>query len=290
MNTNLSTTALAAAKVNLYLHVTGKLDNGYHTLDSLITFADTGDKISVSPANEFTFEMNGRFADALKDEPPENNLVVRAAKRIAQEVDGDLHVKITLTKNLPVAAGLGGGSSDAAATIRALLQHWKKSVNDEKLQALGAELGADIPVCMKVKTARVRGFGEILTPVKLNEPLYAVLIHPGKSCSTADIFGKYGGAYSQNADIPASIKDTGALLAALAKTRNDLENTAKKVVPEIGSALQAIGVQEGCVLARMSGSGATCFGLFTSRKMAENSAFVIQINNPKWWVKAVSLG
>lgn len=257
----MSVRLLAPAKVNLYLHVLGRQDDGYHDLESLVAFADVGDEILIEPAATFSCSIDGEFAQHLDSE---NNSVVEAARWVAARLERELDVRIALVKNLPVAAGIGGGSSDAAAVIRGLLRHWGEDNRLEDLIAPSFELGADVPVCLYGRPAIVRGAGDVFEPYAMERPLYAVLVNPLRSCSTAVVFGMY---------------EAGGDLSG---ERNDLQAAAVKIVPEILDVLEAL---SGAQYARMSGSGATCFGVYETQDAARNAAVDIARMYPEWWVR-----
>lgn len=284
-------TIFAPAKINLYLHVTGRMDNGYHTLDSLVAFADIGDQLKIEPAQDFEFEAIGPYSSAfgpmeLDDSPHSSNLVVQAAWALARATQKVPNVKATLTKNLPLAAGIGGGSSDAAAMIWGLLEWWGLSPQAHFLPGLMARLGADIPVCFNCAPARMRGIGDILDPAPPMSEIPIVLVNPAKPCMTADVFRTYSAPYKEPHTLPENLVDFGDLVAFLKTQDNDLFEPACAVVPSIRNVIQALEVQEGCGIARLSGSGPTCFGLFESEADALNAAAQIAEDNPDWWVKS----
>ncbi|MCB1531880.1 MAG: 4-(cytidine 5'-diphospho)-2-C-methyl-D-erythritol kinase [Alphaproteobacteria bacterium] len=283
-------TIFAPAKINLYLHVTGRLDNGYHSLDSLVAFADIGDQLRIEPAQDFEFEINGPYARMLgpKEQdasPHSGNLVVQAAWALARAAQKVPNVKATLTKNLPIASGLGGGSSDAAAMLWGLLEWWELSTQAHYLPGLMARIGADIPVCLPCKPARMRGIGDILDPAPPMGEAPIVLVNPAKACLTADVFRHYSGTYKEPHTLPDSLLDFKNLIAFLKTQENDLYEPACAVVPEIRNVMNALEAQKGCALARLSGSGATCFGLFEDEANAQDAARSIAEENPDWWVK-----
>lgn len=283
----------APAKVNLWLHVTGRRANGYHDLDSLVTFATIGDSITARPSKTLSLDVNGAFAQPLLSEAsaPEDNLVLRAVQALASALDRRPGVSLALEKSLPVASGIGGGSADAAATLRALIRLWDLDVTPAEIAAIGLSLGADIPVCLEGRSTRMTGIGEILQPVGGGLPaLPAVLVNPGVPVSTNAVFEALNGAYSAPPDAPPTFADAEVLLAALARTRNDLETPAVQFVPAIGAVLEALRRCEGIRLARMSGSGATCYGIFETASAAQEAMQGIRGDTPGWWVEACSLG
>ena len=284
----------APAKVNLYLHITGRLDNGYHTVDSLITFGDIGDDILVEPAETFGFEVTGPFASGFKDKdldtsPQSGNLVVKAAYKLAELTGNDTALKITLTKNLPLGGGIGGGSADAAAALWGLLEYWGAAHDTDGLDELLISLGADVPVCFACQTLHVQGIGEVLNPVQHFAEMPAVLIHPGKHCSTPQIFADFGSQFGHDLS-PPPLETIDDALHFLETAENMLTQAAIRNIPEIQNALNALESQSDCLLARMSGSGSSCFGIFETIESAEKSAAIIAQENPDWWVKSCWLG
>lgn len=283
-------TIFAPAKINLYLHVTGRLDNGYHLLDSLVAFADIGDEIEIEPSTEFKFSIEGPYANAFgpkeRDHSPDSsNLAVQAAWSLARAAQKIPNIRVKLTKNLPLAAGLGGGSSDAAAVIWGLLEWWKIPRQTHYLQGLMARLGADIPVCLTCSPSRVRGIGDILDPPPAMVEMPIVLVNPGKACMTAEVFSRFNGSFREPMPLPGRLTQPKQLIEFLSKQNNDLQKAATDTVPEISNVLNALNIQDGCGLARMSGSGATCFGLFENDIIARKAAKTIAAENPDWWVK-----
>lgn len=287
-------TIFAPAKINLYLHVTGRLDNGYHTLDSLVSFADIGDVITIEPSSDFSFHLEGPFAGAFgpkeRDESPNSsNLAVRAMWMLAQAAQKHPHLKITLTKNLPLSSGLGGGSSNAASVLWGLCEWWGISHQAPYLPGLMATLGADVPVCLKCQPTRMRGIGEILDAVPPMPEIAIVLINPGKPCPTGQVFAHFAGEFHDPTPLPESIETVDGLLDILKTRNNQLLDSAIQIVPEIVNVIQAMEIQDGCKLARLSGSGATCFGLFETEGQAATAAAEIADENPDWWVQSAWL-
>lgn len=268
---------LAPAKVNLTLHVTGRRADGMHLLDSLVVFPRLGDLVEAEPARDLSLAIDGAFARDLG--AGADNLVLRAALLMRSPGRG---AALRLTKSLPVASGLGGGSADAAATLRLLARLW-----DAPLPAPAAilALGADLPVCLAALPARMRGIGEALAPVTL-PPCWLVLANPGVPLATAQVFAGLADPGNPPMPEPPAFADADALFAFLAVQRNDLEAAAAALSPAAGQALAALAAQPGCRLARMSGSGATCFGLFASEAAALAAAAAIRRAAPAWWVAA----
>lgn len=283
-----SFTVSAPAKVNLYLHITGRLDNGHHTLESLVAFSSIGDILTIEPADQFSFHIKGPFSQFLGREDPADNLVVRAAQNMAAHVRRDLNMTVTLKKNLPVAAGLGGGSSDAAAILRALVGLWGgEDLGPSDFESVFNDLGADLPVCYAATPQHVSGYGERLSPVSLPHNIPVVLVNPGVPCPTGPVFQSREGNYTpwMKGDIP-DLKTLNDLASFMQGQRNDLYSPALKIVPDIEKVVKTLENQSGCLVARMSGSGATCFGIFDHKKAADNTALVLQINHPDWWVRS----
>src|SRR5688572_13674034 len=266
-------TVFAPAKINLYLHVTGRLDNGYHMLDSLVAFADIGDEIDISPAPEFKFSIEGPYGNAFgpKDRdhsPDSSNLIVQAVWALSRAAQKIPNVRVKLTKNLPLASGIGGGSSDAAAAIWGLMEWWKIPRQSHYIQGIMARLGADVPVCLNCTPARVRGIGDIMDPVPHMAEIPVLLVNPGKSCMTGEVFSRFTGAFREPIPLPAYLSKADDLIAFLQKQDNDLLRPAMDIVPEIGNVLNTLVAQDGCAFTQMSGSGATCFGLFKNEILA----------------------
>lgn len=278
----MAVTAFAAAKVNLYLHVTGRRADGYHRLDSLVAFADIGDRITAEPAASLSLELNGPEAADLAA-AGEDNLVLRAARLLADHAGITAGAALHLEKNLPVAAGIGGGSSDAAAALRALCALWRVSISDETLCDLGVRLGADVPACLHGRAVWVGGVGERIEPAEALPQAGILLANPRQELPTAAVFaarrGSFGGA-GRFAPMPV---DAAGLARALMPRRNDLTDAAISLVPEIGAVLARLAGLPGALIARMSGSGATCFALFADRAAAERARVALAAAEPRWW-------
>jgi len=261
----------APAKVNLTLHVTGLRADGYHLLDSVVMFADIGDRLTVAPG-ALRLDLRGPRAGAVPVGP--DNLVMRAAALIGAEA------AITLEKHLPVAAGIGGGSSNAAACLRALSR-----MTGAGLPGDVVSLGADVPVCLLARAARMRGIGEDVTPLHGMPTLDAVLVNPGVSISTPAIFKRL--EHRDNPAMPTELprfETAEHLTRWLATGRNDLEVPATAQAPVIADVLRQIAATPDCRLARMSGSGATCFGLYPDPQSAHEAAETLTRAHPDWWI------
>lgn len=260
------------AKLNLALHVRQRRADGYHELETIFAFTEAGDDVAVEPADGLTLSVDGPFAGAVP--AGGDNLVLRAATAFRDALGGKRGAAICLTKRLPVAAGLGGGSADAAAVLRLLNRLWNAGWSPEQLAALGATLGADVAACVHSRTMFGRGRGELLTPVDDSEfagrPL--LLVNPGAAVPTGPVFAGWDGVDRG----PLDPKDVAA-------GRNDLEPPALAIAPVIGTVLAALS-DRGADLVRMSGSGATCFALFGDVAAMEAAAADIAVAHPEWWV------
>jgi 4-diphosphocytidyl-2-C-methyl-D-erythritol kinase len=268
----------APAKINLHLHVVGRRPDGYHLLDSLVVFAGIGDWLTVSPAPDLSLTLSGPFAPGLAAE--QDNLVLRAARGLADLTGISPTGALRLEKNLPVASGIGGGSADAAAALRLLCRFWAISPN---LTHLAQSLGADVPVCLLSRPSLMSGIGEILAPAPPVPAAGLVLINPGVAVSTPSVFRARTGGFSLAATFPLDGWPSAKTLShTLAETQNDLEAPARSLAPAINDALAALAEARGCHIARMSGSGATCFGLFECPEAALQAADTVRRDG--WWV------
>lgn len=284
----------APAKINLFLHITGKRNDGYHTLDSLVCFTDIGDEITIAPAQTLGLDIKGPlahgFSGAEKEAGPNSkNLVILAARALAKLCDRPLDFKVTLVKNIPMGAGLGGGSADAAAVIWGLLKYWDLPLTLPGLDALLLSLGADVPVCFACTTLRVQGIGEVIKAAPVMGEYNCVLIYPGKPCNTKAVFNAFKGEF--DAPLPPQNFDArAAFLAMMRKTQNRLTPVSRTLVPEIENVLHGLIHETGCEIARMSGSGSACFGLFIDERTARTAAVKIAEQNQDWWVQATTIG
>lgn len=280
----------APAKVNLFLHVGAKRPDGYHDLLSLVVFADIGDQLEVREAKRTALSVDGAFAEQLAGEA--DNLVLQAAAKLDHWAKERGHkttpVELRLEKNLPVAAGIGGGSSDAAAALHLLAAHWGLPIGVDELEAIGLSLGADVPVCLRGEATLVSGLGEVLTPVEGLPPLFLVLVNPRVEVPTAQVFKTLDVRSGTNVP-PLLLPPPGSareLAMHLDRLSNDLAAPAKKLAPVVMRVEQALVATDGCFIARMSGSGATCFGLYETPAAAEIAAAAIAKAHPEWWVRA----
>lgn len=267
----------APAKVNLTLHVTGQRGDGYHLLDSLVMFADAGDRITARAASETSLTVTGPMAAGVPVDA--GNLVMRAAHLMGGQA------ALTLDKHLPAAAGLGGGSSDAAATLKALAALSGRALPDQV-----PSLGADVPVCLVGRAARMRGMGDAVLPLPGIPAVDAVLVNPRRPVATGGVFARL--ARRDNAPMPDALPRIGSateLARFVSAMRNDLEPAAIALEPVIAQVLEAITQTPECLLARMSGSGATCFGLYASAAAAAEAAGQLRAQTPRWWIAATRL-
>ncbi len=277
----------APAKVNLTLRVLGRRADGYHDIESLVVFAGVGDELTFAPGAELALTVAGPTAGAAGDIA--DNLVLKAARALAAQVEGLKVGSFALSKRLPVAAGLGGGSSDAAAALRLLAAANGIVRGDPRLMQAARATGADVPVCLDPRPRLMRGIGDILSEPLDVPKLAAVLVNPGVAVPTRDVFAALNlrpGTQSADSGPP----NTTALLDEIANGRNDLEGPAIELQPVIANVLAVLRKLEGCRLSRMSGSGATCFALFESTHAAQAAARTLHVGYPEWWVRATVLG
>jgi 4-diphosphocytidyl-2-C-methyl-D-erythritol kinase len=267
------------------LHVTGRRGDGYHLLDSLIVFADIGDTVTAAPAGALSLIVSGPEGAALQ-QTGDDNLVLRAARALAAHYGIEPRAALTLDKHLPAASGIGGGSSDAAATLRALATLWRRPLDN--IAPLALALGADVPACLAGHTVWVSGVGELVDPAPPPPPLGIVLVNPRRELPTAAVFRARQGGFSGAMErIDTSVPD--ALFEMLERSRNDLTDAAIGLAPEIAAVLDRLTKLPGARLARMSGSGATCFALFADREAAARGAALLAEAEPRWWVRAGAL-
>jgi 4-diphosphocytidyl-2-C-methyl-D-erythritol kinase len=271
-----SVRVFAPAKINLFLHVGDKRADGFHALESLAVFVDVGDELEFHSSHEYGLSIRGPFADGLTAD--RDNLVLKVAHLVQLEAD------IVLTKNLPVASGIGGGSADAAATLRGLMRLWNVKENTGLLCEIAAKIGSDVPVCVESKPAWMAGRGEVLAPVLGIPPMPVLLVNPGVAVSTADVFRSLDTRRGVGMTQPEAFRGFSDLLTFLKMTANDLQAPALVLQPVIADVLREIARQSGALFTRMSGSGATCFGLFESEEQLRLAAQAISTAHPSWWV------
>jgi 4-diphosphocytidyl-2-C-methyl-D-erythritol kinase len=277
----------AYAKINLSLRVLGRRADGYHELESLVAFADVADTLTLEPDSTDALEMSGPFAG--RSGPVNENLVFRSLAELRRRIAGIKGGRFRLEKNLPVAAGVGGGSADAAATLRLLARANGIALNDPRPMAAAQAVGADVPVCMDSRPRIMRGIGEVLSaPIDL-PTIPAVLVNPGVALVTREVFGKFKSTHA-SAGLDSVPTKTGALMELLKQQHNDLTDAATACAPVVGEVLAALRSARGSALVRMSGSGATCFALFGSREEAETAAQQLGAERKNWWVHAAAVG
>jgi 4-diphosphocytidyl-2-C-methyl-D-erythritol kinase len=293
----------APAKVNLTLRVLGRRPDGYHEIESLVVFAGIGDALAFTPDCGLALTVRGPTAAAaggLAD-----NLVLKAVRELAERIEGLKVGHFVLTKRLPVAAGLGGGSTDAAAALRLVARHNRIAADDAHLMAAAAATGADVPVCLDPQPRLMRGIGELLSPPWRLPGLPALLINPGVSVATKDVFaalraapvdphhsaGRAQEGWAGDDAAPTSGRlARAALIDFVSRHGNDLEPAAMALHPAIAQALAALRALAGCRLARMSGSGASCFALFDTNRAAAAAARALRLAHPQWWIRPTVLG
>lgn len=278
----------ARAKVNLFLHVGDRRADGFHPLQSLAVFTALGDSLSAQAADQLSLSVDGPFAAALAGEG--DNLVLKAARALSARSGCGAGARLTLTKNLPVASGIGGGSADAAAALRALSALWGLDLEEAVLRDIAAELGSDIPVCVVSKPRWMEGRGEILSPVASLPHLPLLLVNPGVAVPTKDVFAALEKRSGAEGKLPAGgFRDIADLLRFLDASRNDLEEPARRIQPVIAEVLTALSALPGALFARMSGSGATCFALFPDDESCRRAAAIVAAAHAGWWIAPTSV-
>lgn len=281
-------TLQAPAKLNLYLHVTGKRSDGYHLLDSLVVFLpDLCDRITLEKSEALSFKAGGLVPD---DAHGMNNLAVKAVKAVADAAARAPDVHITLHKNIPAGAGLGGGSADAAAAVAGLEQLWDISIEEKERNRILLSLGADVPVCYHGAPCRFEGIGEIISDVPALPSFAMLLVWPDCHSATQAVFkGRAPHFRKDRVEIPASFANLNAFIAFLAETGNDLQAAAENLYPPIAAARRFIAEQAGCSLARMSGSGSCVFGIFEDAAACKGAQAALQAAHPSWWTHTAAL-
>jgi 4-diphosphocytidyl-2-C-methyl-D-erythritol kinase len=274
--TDVKLSYLAKAKINLDLLITGRRDDGFHELDSIVGFADFGDELSAENHNGLSLSVTGPFADHLDSN--DHNLIIEAAKLICEAAKIKPNVKFHLIKNLPVSSGIGGGSADAAAALKLCQKIFDLDFSDDELASIALKLGADVPVCLKSTPHHMTGIGEKLSPLLLKDKINLVLVNPGKTLSTPNVFQAYK-KFSRGFDQKRSFLTTeihlSFIIETLQQSGNSLQSAACEIEPEIDTV--------------MSGSGATCFGLYKNKVDCQKASELIFKQNPTWWVKSVEI-
>ena len=280
-------TEKAAAKINLTLRVIGRRADGYHDLESLVAFADVADVLALQPGTDDALEVSGPFAG--RSGAVSDNLVLKALGALRQRVTGLKGGRCLLEKNVPVAAGLGGGSADAAAALRLIARSNAIALDDRGLLDAARAVGADVPVCLDPRPRIMRGVGELLSPPLELPELPAVLVNPGVPLATREVFGKFTGGQGEGelTDVP---REFDALIECLNHHGNDLTAAASACAPVVAEVLAALKSLSGVKLARMSGSGSSCFALFATQREAAAAAQRLATEQKGWWVKSTSLG
>lgn len=275
----------APAKINLSLRISGRRADGYHDLRSLVVFAGVGDRLTAETATELTLDLGGPYAAALANDP--DNLVLRAARLLRERSGVARGARLRLEKNLPVASGIGGGSADAAAALRALTRLW--DIDPGALGDIAASLGADVPVCLDARPAMMSGIGEKIARLAALPRFHLVLVNPGIALATGEVFRALAAPPLRHAPVaPAApaFATLDEMIGWLAGEANDLEEPARRLAPQIEAVLAALGASKGCRLARMSGSGATCFGIYADEAAAKAAATAIARKHSSWWIAA----
>ncbi len=282
----------ARSKINLYLHVLGRRPDGYHLLDSLFVFTEFADGVEAELGPELSLTLAGPFGPDLDDmlDSPEDNLMLKAARALAAESGSRAGARLRLEKRIPPAAGLGGGSSDAAAALMALSQLWQPDVSASALARLGLALGADVPACLaQPQSLFVGGIGEELTAAPALPEVAVLLVNPGVALETRRVFAALDDVHSKPARFDEAPGTANELAQLLAERRNDLEAPARALAPEIDTVLAQLTALPGALLSRMSGSGATCFALFAELEQAQAGQQTLAGDHPKWWATATTL-
>ena len=274
----------APAKINLYLHVTGRRPDGYHELDSWVVFSSIGDTVEVRRADQLSLTVDGPFADEIP--ATDDNLACRAARGLADALGKSANVAIRLTKVLPVASGVGGGSADAAAVLRSLLRLWDVNPEPALLATVAQRIGADVPACVRSRSCFMGGIGERLEPAPSVAGYPMVLANPGVAVPTAPVFKAREGRFSAQDRPSAEPSGPAALADLLMSRKNDLSAPACRLFPAVAEVESALRDLPGCLLARMSGSGGTCFGIFDAAGSADAGARTLRDRHPQWWATA----
>jgi 4-diphosphocytidyl-2-C-methyl-D-erythritol kinase len=278
---------LAPAKLNLFLHITGRRDDGYHTLQSLMIFVDVGDEMEFAPHDSLFIDTDGPFAGDMPE--PHDNLVYKAAQLLAADYRETVRGRITISKRLPVASGIAGGSSDAATALAGLARLWGLPEERGRLEKIAQKLGADVPACLARKPVWAEGIGEKMTYLPEMPPLHFVLANPMKATPTPEVFRRFRAKFSPVIQFSGRRKTAPEWIADMKIYRNDLLDAALEVTPEIRQVLEAIAATPGCHFSRLTGSGATCFGVYDNDTAAMAAVNKIKQAYPRWWVAPAKL-
>lgn len=277
----------APAKINLFLHITGKREDGYHLLQSVMVFVDVGDELEFSPHDTLFLDVEGPFAGDMPE--PNDNLVYKAAQMLAAEYKTHIRGTVKLTKKLPVASGIAGGSSDTAAALKGFVKLWGLPDERDRVHKIAQRLGADVPACMIAKPVWAEGIGEKLMPLPDMPQLHFVLANPMVPTPTPEVFGRFRNKFSPQIQFSGRRKSAQEWIADIKLYRNDLTDAALEVTPEIKAVLQALQGTQNCHAARLSGSGATCFGVYDSAEAAIAAVSQLKQQYPRWWVVPANL-
>ena len=276
----------APAKLNLYLNITGRRGNGYHNLDSLVAFSSIGDELAIKEAKEFSFEISGRFGEELSLCDMKDNLVVKAALSLSRLTNNPLTGHLVLIKNLPLASGIGGGSADAAGVLRLLGRMWGLAKDDERVLEAAKEQGEDVPVCLHTDSVYITAEGtENSVPLP---KAHVVLVNPCKGVPTPQVYKVYREGnypFSPKSQLEKKPETVHELVEEIKKRNNDLYKPALTLLPEISEIVSMLEASDNCLFARMSGSGATCFGIYPNAMSANAASAQIKVFHPKWWVE-----
>ncbi len=279
----------AHAKINLHLHITGRAENGYHLLDSWVAFTDWSDAISITPSDKYELTITGEFSKNLGDD---DNLITRAAHLLAAHFNIAPNVHITLDKSIPLGAGLGGGSADAACVLLALRDVWNLTASDDLLHSFASQLGSDISACLSKTPVIMRYTGNTLLPAPTSPTIYAILVNPNTPCPTPLVYKNYAASdapFSSPVTFPEFTTSRDMCEFLKTHTRNDLTDAAIATNPDVARVLHALSNLNNAQLTRLSGSGSTCFALFETKDFANDAHDIIQKNNPDWWVRVTSI-
>ena len=280
-------TLLAPAKINLFLHITGKRPDGYHLLQSVVVFVNIGDRLTFTRHDSLFIDVTGPYAGDVC--APRDNLIYKAAVALGENYRHPPRGQILLEKNLPVASGMGGGSSDAATTLKGLSQLWGLPEEFDRMQKIAATLGADVPACLMRRPVWMEGVGEKMMRLPDMPDLHMVLVTPAVATPTPEVFRQFRGKISPPIQFIGRRKSMGEWIADLKLYRNDLTEAAIAVSPDIKIALQSIRETSGCQVARLSGSGATCFGIYDTDAAAKAAVNKLRQQHPDWWITAAGL-
>jgi 4-diphosphocytidyl-2-C-methyl-D-erythritol kinase len=278
---------IAPAKINLFLHITGRRSDGLHTIQSLMVFVDVGDHLEFSTYDGFFLDAEGDFSTALGHLG--DNLIYKAAVALADNYKTPLRGKIVITKNLPVAAGIGGGSSDAAATLLGLSKLWGLPEDQSRLAKIAEKIGADVPACLYRKPVWAENIGEKMTRLNDMPDIHFVLVNPLVPVSTPQVFDNLEPRYSKPLMFSGRRKSSSEWIADLKVYRNDLTDSALQIAPVIKDVLFALEKTAGCLLHRVSGSGATCFGIYNSAEAAHLACLMLKTRYPLWWITTANM-